>query len=174
MNLTHLFLLLLEQHHPAPPADLGVPHRPDALNRALGRRAFFELLLAGLLLQDLKYFFRLPNFMGNVLLLPYQFRVQLDVLVLLQQLELELLAADVGDAGVGLEIIIYYFNFIFLRENLKKRAKLTFSSKRSFWTCSLRHPRTSAFVRGMLKKNDKFKFYQIDMFVKPTAACRAA
>ncbi len=41
--------------------------------------------------------------MGNVFLLPYQFRVQLDVLVLLQQLELELLAADVGDAGVGLK-----------------------------------------------------------------------
>ncbi len=49
--------------------------------------------------------------MGNVLLLPYQFRVQLDVLVLLQQLELELLAADVGDAGVRLKK-----NYIFWRK----------------------------------------------------------
>ncbi len=52
--------------------------------------------------------------MGNVLLLPYQFRVQLDVLVLLQQLELELLPADVGDAGVGLKKNIVFGENLFL------------------------------------------------------------
>ena len=52
--------------------------------------------------------------MGNVLLLPYQFRVQLDVLVLLQQLELELLAADVGDAGVGLKKKLVFWENLFL------------------------------------------------------------
>ncbi len=47
-------------------------------------------------------------------MLPYQFRVQLDVLVLLQQLELELLPADVGDAGVGLKKNIVFGENLFL------------------------------------------------------------